>query len=421
MEFIREKIKEKPISKKRVVTQIGIAALCGVAFAIAACLVALLCMPILQNAFLAGVPGQGTQGSQDTDETENHSEKESEEDTGKENPSENPGVIPDISLSIEDYQELQNKLYVIGNTANKSIVTVTTVVSETDWMNNAYETEGQGSGVIVDGDSNYFYILTEKRVLQDASRVRVSFIDGAGADATLLKYDGNTGVAILAVEKRLLSDATVRSVSIAKFGNSYSVANGTIVIALGSPLGTNYSILTGNITSNNNEIMTPDKNYDVFTTDIIASENGSGFLINTNGELVGMVIQSFSGSQDINTLTAVSVSEISGIVKRFIQGKDLPYVGLYVSTITKEISAAHKLPVGVFIKEVKTDSPAMFAGLQSGDIITHINGEDIYSATTYSTKVQMLLPGTTCEFTIRRQNGEEYMEIKCVVEIGVLQ
>jgi serine protease Do len=63
----------------------------------------------------------------------------------------------------------------------------------------------------------------------------------------------------------------------------------------------------------------------------------------------------------------------------------------------------------------------MFAGLQSGDIITHINGEDIYSATTYSTKVQMLLPGTTCEFTIRRQNGEEYMEIKCVVEIGVLQ
>jgi serine protease Do len=167
--------------------------------------------------------------------------------------------------------------------------------------------------------------------------------------------------------------------------------------------------------------MTLDKNYDVFTTDIIASENGSGFLINTNGELVGMVIQSFSGSQDINTLTAVSVSEISGIVKRFIQGKDLPYVGLYVSTITKEISAAHKLPVGVFIKEVKTDSPAMFAGLQSGDIITHINGEDIYSTTTYSTKVQMLLPGTTCEFTIRRQNGEEYMEIKCVVEIGVLQ
>ncbi|MGN1155648.1 MAG: S1C family serine protease, partial [Agathobacter sp.] len=330
-------------------------------------------------------------------------------------------VIPDYSLSLEDYQELQNKLYVIGNTANKSIVTVTTIVSETDWMNNAYETEGQGSGVIIEADSNYYYVLTEKKVIQDASRVRITFIDETSADATLLKYDGNTGIAILAVEKRHVEAETAQKISIAKLGNSYAVKNGTIVIALGSPLGTNYSILTGNITSTNNQIMTLDKNYDVFTTDIVASEKGSGILINTKGEMIGMVIQAFSGSQDVNTLTAVSISDIRGEIERLVQGKNVPYIGLYVSTVTKNISDAYDIPLGVFVKEVMTDSPAMYAGLQSGDVITQVNGENIYSDATYSSKIQMLLPGTTCEFTVLRQNGNEYMEIKCEVQLGILE
>lgn len=418
MEFIREKIKEKPISKKRVIKQMGLAAVSGLVFAVVTCLVIMAFMPFLRDSLVAGIEKNN---QQETGSTQDGSETETESGSGHEPVAPPDVVIPDISISLEDYQELQNKLYEIGNAANKSIVTVTTVVSETDWMDNAYEIEGQGSGVIVAEDDNYYYVLTEKKVIQDASRVRVSFIDNASADATLLKYDGNTGVAILAVEKRQVEVATADKISIAKFGNSYAVGNGTIVIALGSPLGTNYSILTGNITSNNNEIMTLDKNYDVFTTDIVAGENGSGILINTKGEMVGMVIQAFSGSQDANTLTAVSISEIRGVVERLVQGKDVPYIGLYVSTVTKDISSSHNIPMGVFVKEVMTDSPAMYAGLQSGDIITQINGEDIYSDATYSSKIQMLLPGTTCEITVRRQNGDDYMEIKCEVQLGVLQ
>ena len=418
MEFIREQIKEKPMSKKRVLKQMAVAILCGALFAITSCLVLLLCMPMLQNAFMAGIPIDTQQESTDKENGNNPSETEGDDTQASEGDSQ---VIPDYSLSLEDYQELQNKLYVIGNTANKSIVTVTTIVSETDWMNNAYETEGQGSGVIIEADSNYYYVLTEKKVIQDASRVRVTFIDETSADATLLKYDGNTGIAILAVEKRHVEAETAQKISIAKLGNSYAVKNGTIVIALGSPLGTNYSILTGNITSTNNQIMTLDKNYDVFTTDIVASEKGSGILINTNGEMIGMVIQAFSGSQDVNTLTAVSISDIRGEIERLVQGKHVPYIGLYVSTVTKNISDAYDIPLGVFVKEVMTDSPAMYAGLQSGDVITQVNGENIYSDATYSSKIQMLLPGTTCEFTVLRQNGNKYMEIKCEVQLGILE
>lgn len=412
MEFIREHIKEKPISKRRIIRQFAVAAASGVIFAVAAGAVLLLSVPLFRSAL--------AQGTEKTTESSQPSELP---DSEQETQTDQLPLLPpdDVIISVEKYQELQNQLYAIGNEGNKAIVTVTTVVSEMDWLKNVYEIEGQGSGVIVSDDANYYYVLTEKKVIQDTERIRVSFIDGTGADATLLGYDGNTGVAILAVEKRLVDSATTKKIAVAKFGNSYSVENGTIVIALGSPLGTNYSILTGNITSNTNEIATLDKNYDVFTTDIVAGENGSGILINTQGELIGMVMQAFRGSQPANTLTAVSVSEIRGIVDRLVAGKSVPYIGLYVSTVTKDISTAHNIPMGVFIKEVKTDSPAMYAGLQSGDIITKINGEDIYSDATYSSKIQMLLPGTSCEITVRRQNGENYMEIKCEVELGILQ
>lgn len=422
MEFVREQIKEKPVNRKKVFKKLGFAALCGVVFATTSCLIVLLFIPGIRAALLSeeGKESEnvaGTESQIEEKDTGNESENESE----SEQHGNTEVVIPNISLSIGDYQELQNELYRIGNEANKSIVTVTALLSETDWMNNAYETQDQGSGVIISEDDNYLYILTEKRVVPDASRVSVTFIDETNAEATLLKYDGNTGIAVLAVEKRQVEEKTANMITVATIGNSYAVANGMIVIALGSPLGTNYSILTGNITSINNEVVTWDKNYSVFTTDIVASENGSGVLINTKGEIVGMVIQAFSGSQEVNTLTAVAISEIGNIVERLADDKEIPHVGLYVSTVTSAISAAYDIPKGVFIKEVLTDSPAMYAGLQSGDVITSINGEDIYSDETYSTKIRMLIPGTTCEITVQRQNGNEYIEVKCEVVIGVLE
>lgn len=405
MEFIREKIKDKPINKKRLWMRIGTSALCGAVFAVTAGVVLWVLIPMFQNRI-----EESENNTQDTQQVIQESE-----DTQLQ------VLIPDdMNLSLEAYQALQNQLYGIGNEANKSIVTVTGVVSETDWLNNSYETEGQGSGAIVHEDSNYLYVLTEKKVIADASQIRVSFVNGTSADATILKHDGNTGIAILTVEKRLLDNETKNAIRVAKMSKNQTIKNGTIVIALGSPLGSNYSVLTGNITSVENEVVTIDKNYSVLTTDIVASEKGSGILINVSGEIVGIVIQEFSGSQDVNTLTAVSISEVSGLITNLCAGKDVTYVGLYVSTVTQKISQEYDIPKGVFVREIVTDSPAMLAGLQSGDVITHINGEAVTTDAQYSSKISQLIPGTTCEITLQRQTGAGYYEVKCVVTLSVL-
>ena len=83
---------------------------------------------------------------------------------------------------------------------------------------------------------------------------------------------------------------------------------------MGSPLGTNYSILTGNITSTGNEISTQDSNYSVYTTDIVANKNASGILINTDGEMIGVVMQNYSAAST-GALTAVDVTELNRIME----------------------------------------------------------------------------------------------------------
>ena len=410
MEFIREQIKEKPISKKRIMMRVGIAALCGLVFAMVACGVLVIAVPYI-------MPQQNQ-----TESVNVQNESQQEEVTKETEDSHVELVFPsDFNLTISDYETLQNELYQIGNQVNKSIVTVMRLENEDDWMVNDYEVEGKGSGVIVSEDSNYLYILTERKIIQDAPHIRISFVDGTGAEATLFKYDGNTGISILTVEKRLLKLETKRAIAVAQLESAIEVKNGALVIALGSPLGTNYSILTGNITSVKNEVATRDRNYSVYTTDIVASKKGSGVLINTKGEVIGMVMQSFCSAQDVSTLTVVAINEINGVIQSLKNGKDIPYVGVYLSTVTQDIATDYDIPMGVYVNEVVADSPAMKAGLQNGDVITHINGDSILTDALFSEKIAQLIPGTTCEISVKRQNGNEYYEVKCTVTIGVLE
>ncbi len=409
MGFIREQIKEKPISKRRLAIKIGGAVICGLIFAAVVCLVLAIALPVIIN-----------RGEKEPTELVEQTESE----TGTEDTSapENGFVLPpDFNLSMEEYQALQNELYRIGDMANKSMVTVSRTEKEEDWITNDFATEGQGSGLIISEDGNYVYILTGRNIIGDAAHIRVSFTDGTGADATLLKYDGNTGMAVLTVEKRQINANTKRIIRVAKLGSKNPVANGTLVLALGCQLGTNSSILTGNITSVENEVVSLDNNYSVFTTDIVAGDTENGVLINTQGEVLGIVMKSFVTSQDTNTLTAVAYSEVARVIDNLKNRKDIPYVGVFISTVTDDISDAYDIPKGVFIREVAMDSPAMKAGLQSGDVITHVNGDAVLTDALLSEKISQLIPGTTCELSVKRQNGNEYYDVVCTVTIGVLE
>ena len=411
-EFVREKIKDKPINKRKIVIRLLVAAACGVVFAITACLVAAFLWPKLKPLEADDALVKETETETETEVPSESTEAETESETE---------IQVDYELTVDDCQHIQNELYAIGNAANKSIVTITSVQSDTDWFNNSYEIEGQGAGAIVADENGELLILTEKKAISKAERISVTFINDAAAEAELKKYDGNTGIAILSVDKSQLDSATLSAITVAQIGNSNTVSKGQIVIALGSPLGTSYSILSGSITSRGNEITTLDNNYSVFTTDIVGSKNGSGILINVNGEIVGLIMQDYSSAGASNTLTAVAISELSELLNLLMAGEDIPYLGISGTTVTDKIADKYTVPKGVYVKKVEMDSPAMLAGIQTGDVIISLDGEEINSMSAYSQKLLTLIPGESCEVEVKRQSTSGYSVIKCQVEPGVIK
>ncbi len=412
-DFVREQIKNKPKNYKRFWMRLLGSAICGVIFALTACLVFLLMMPTLKEKWDAEQTEDNRIGAM-TEETQTQVE------TQTQLPETTEAQVQQEPMTLDDYQRVQTELYAIGNQANKSIVTITSLVSDTDWFNNSYEREGQGSGTIIGDRGGNLLILTEKKVIKDASKINVTFINDAVAEAELMKYDGNTGLAVLKVSKADLDKATRSAVEIMEIGSSGTVRKGSVVIALGSPLGTNYSILTGSITATNNEISTQDNNYSVYTTDIVANKNGSGVLINTKGELVGVVMQSY-GADAASTLTAVDVSELKPVMDLLFTNHDIPYLGVHISTVTEKIADQYAIPKGVYVKEVTMDSPAMNAGLQSGDVILKIAGEDVSTVGTLHRVLLDLTPGETYSVVYMREGTGGYEKRTCKFEVGVLK
>lgn len=417
--FINEKIKDKPLNKRRLLIHLAYIAGVAAVFGLVASLVFAFFQPKFSQMMY---PEQEPVVTIPKDEME---ETESTEESGTESTEQEATEIVDVPVveefDIEDFQRLQNELYAVGREANKFVVTVTGVKSDTDWFNNAYESKGQASGIIIADNGKELLILTERKVISGAEEIYVTFINDAAVEATMKKYDGNTGIAVLSVPRSSVDAETMGAIAVAELGNSYVTPQGMLAIAVGSPLGTNYSILTGNITSTTNTISTVDANYTVFTTDIVGSSDGSGALINVKGQVIGLVMQGYSSEGERNTLTAISISELKTVIEMLSNNEDIPYIGLEMTTVTNEIAKEYEIPKGAYVKEVKMDSPAMAGGIQKGDVIVRMDGEPIYTVDGYESRLLDLTPGDSVKVVVERQSASGYKQVTCTVDVSTLQ
>ena len=200
----------------------------SVVFGVIASLVFTVCQPWMEEKFY---PKEDPQITIPKDEPETDTETE----TGTDEPeSEEPATETQIvyeMMTLEDYQRLQNEMYAIGREANRSIVGVTGVKSNTDWFNNAYESKGQGSGIIIANSGQELLILTERKVIAEASSVYVTFVNDTSVEASIKKYDGNTGITVLSVPVDEIDNDTMNLISVAVLGNSLAITQGTLALA----------------------------------------------------------------------------------------------------------------------------------------------------------------------------------------------
>ena len=427
-DFMSERIKERPVNKKKLLRRTVITASMAVIFGLIACFTFLVLEPVFSNWLYPEEEPEIIVLPDATDEmlpedmlTEDDIQQETETEVKLEE-EQIEQILSGVQLDLEDYKGMYESLASVARETEKSIATVTSVTSDVDWFNNPYENKGVTSGLIIADNGRELLILADKAVIESAETILVTFSDGTQAEATLKQSDANTGLAVIAIPLQEISSETKDVMEYANLGNSVSKSLvGSPVIAVGSPLGVNNSVCYGVITSIGTPIYTNDANYNLITTDIYGSSKASGVLINLHGQVIGVLSNSYNSSDTKNLVSAVGITDLKKVIEKLSNGQELSYLGVYGTDVTAEAEEQLGVPKGAYVTSITMDSPAMDYGIQSGDVITGFGELTIVSYTDLTNAVLNTAPGTTVTLTVQRQSAGEYQPMELAVELRKLK
>lgn len=425
--FLQEKIKERPINRKKLIRTSLNTAVFAVVFGLVACFVFILLEPVIGRILNPPKEEPKQQIVLPAEEDEMLPEdmvQDEEELSGAQTPSETvTSEAPEaVELHVADYQKLYDKMRVIAYEAARSHVKVTAVREGTDWFQNRLESTNETSGMLVADNGVEILILCNQPTVAGASEIVVTFCNDYKANATLKKSDRNTGLAIVAVRLDEVNEKTKNEIKYARLGSSAATSIvGDLVIAIGSPLGYTDSLCYGMITSNRNPISMVDANYTLITTDIYGSRNASGMLVNTLGQVIGIIRQDYNAVEMRNQISAIGITELKRLIEDLSNERETPFLGLHVTDVTTEAQNSLGVPDGAFITEVVLMSPAMEHGLRKGDVITAMNGTTISSVVEYNAEMHNYAPQEEIRVTIMRQDVKGYQEMDIKVTLDLFE
>ncbi len=285
--------------------------------------------------------------------------------------------------------------------AAKALPSVVSVYVESN------EGSGLGSGVILDTDGN---ILTNWHVAGDATSVSVT-IGGKSYDATLVGGDPSSDLAVVHAD---LQGDTVTPMEI---GDSDALVVGDWVMTIGSPFGLDQSVSAGIVSSlARNELMQSTYGTTIYanliqTDAAINPGNSGGALVNSKGQLVGISTLFSSSTESFAGIGfAIPGNYAVQIANKIISGEQVThaYIGLSMQTVNAQNAAANNLSVnqGAYVAEVTEGSPAAEAGIQAGDIVIAMGGQQITSADGMILAVRSHSIGETVKVTVMRGNEQ---------------
>jgi len=294
-----------------------------------------------------------------------------------------------ITEQSSEIQDLQNRIEILDTINQTGLMPWPTIYDQLKDSVVLIQTNlGLGSGFVYNMKG---HIITNHHVIEDASTIQVSFLDGNVTSASVVGMDIYSDIAVIKV------DSQVTTLQPIVLGTSFDLTVGEPVAAMGNPFGLSDTLTVG-IVSSLERTLTAAENYviiDIIQIDAAVNPgNSGGPLVNLNGQVVGVntAIQSETG-----TFTGIGFAIPSDTVKREID--DLIETGTYkhpwlgVSALDVNIAIADAIglekPQGVLIVEVTEGSPAEQVGLRGadqnvtsdgqvitigGDVITGIDG-----------------------------------------------
>lgn len=266
-----------------------------------------------------------------------------------------------------------------------------------------------GSGVILRSDG---HILTNAHVVENASDVIVVMADGSEHVASVVGSDKETDVAVVHLDK------PVDDLVTAPLGSAVELQVGQTAIAIGSPLGLAggpsvsvgvVSALGRQVTSQEGQVL-----FDMIQTDApIAPGSSGGALLDAEGSVVGIttaIAISNVGAEGLGFATPIDVAR--DVANQLISdGKaSHAWLGVLGEDISSERAADLKLEGGAQVKEVVEGSPADAAGIEAGDVISSVGGQEVRSMSALVVAMRKFDPGDEVSLTYFR--GKEKLSKK---------
>lgn len=345
----------------------------------------------------------------------------------------------DMDLSGEETEE-DDPAVTTGPTKNISVNVNTAITEVVDEVSDAVvgvvnlqeagfwnETgeAGTGSGVVYKKEGKNAFVATNHHVIAGASQVEISLSDGTRVPAEILGSDQLTDLAVLRVDSAKIEQ-------VAEFGNSDKVKPGEPVIAIGNPLGLQFSgsVTQGVISGTERAIPIDsdgdgqvDWNAEVMQTDAaINPGNSGGALINIDGKVIGINSMKIAESAVEGIGLSIPVNLALPIIEDLEKYSEVrrPYMGIGMRSLN-EVSSYHleqtlKLPKdvvsGIVVMSVDPVSPAAQAGLQELDVITELDGQEVKDIIELRKILYKQEVGDTVEFTYYRAGEKKTGKMK---------
>jgi Do/DeqQ family serine protease len=264
-----------------------------------------------------------------------------------------------------------------------------------------------GSGVIV--DANNGYVMTNFHVINNASEITVTLKDRREFTAKLIGSDAGTDVALLQIDAKNLTAATL--------GDSSALHVGDYVIAVGNPFGLGQTVTSGIVSALGRSGLAIEGYEDFIQTDAsINPGNSGGALVNMKGELVG-INTAILGPNGANVgigfavPTAMAGAVMSQLVKygQVERGR----IGVQIQEMTPQLAKdlGVEQTTGAVISKVDKTSPAERSGIKTGDVVVAVDGKPLSSSFDLRNRIGLMRVGTSSHLTIVRNGNKKDIEV----------
>lgn len=360
-EVIKDEVGATRKKKKRILRMTGL----GFLIVLVACFTFSVCKPWVEKR-LVGNPDEVTIPKDD---------KKTEASDGS-NSDDNPGK--------DDYSRPVKSLNNVAKKGKRSVVSLLVLTGSIG--NSEIASEGRSvSGAIIADNGQELLILGPKMKIEQAQQIQITFCDGKKYRAVEKMSDASLGLSVYAVDRSQLEEKTWKSIRMAVLGSSYAARVGDTVVLLGKLFGQGEAVGYGILKSSTEINQRADGIYTVLGVELAGFTGGSGVMFNREGEVIGLICDAAEDGAKTDLMQAYAISDIKDVIEYLSNGKNIPYIGIRGTDISENIAEDRKIPQGIYVEVVEANAPAMDAGIQSGDVITELDGKAVKNLDEYHT------------------------------------